>query len=106
MPAILGFIFTLAQLIIIIGSYLMKENVIYLTAVYYGSPIYLMSNFFTADSMIKDSNPLYLGLFVYHIFKYFLIFWARAVGERDNLRFATIFFEAVYLVICAYYTLS
>jgi len=103
MSAILAFLITFGELAIVISSAVLKSHNILWNALVYGSPFYLVMNLFNADSVLWDKNPLYLGLLVFHILKYFIIFRAQMGEDYVTLRRSAILMEAAYLGLSAYY---
>lgn len=94
---------TLLQAGIVASGYLLQSKGIFLTAVYYGSPFHLMMTLLGPDSMFMDKNPLYLGIFIFHVIKYFLFFKAQYIDDGNWRRTLAIMLEAAYLAVCAYY---
>ncbi len=84
MYAILAFLITLGELAAVIGSYALHSHNILYNALVYGSPFYLLMNLLSSESALWDKNPLYLGLAVFHIIKYVIIFRAQFEGERQR----------------------
>jgi hypothetical protein len=103
MYSVIAFIITLAQLLIISGSYLLQSTNIFNTGLIYGSPFYLAMTMLGSESAFLDKNPIYIGLLCFHIFKYFIIFRAQIVDEGGWMRNLAIVFEAAYLILSAYY---
>lgn len=97
------FLLTLAQVLVVGGSYVTHNGAIFGAAVIYGSPFYLLMTLISADSVFYDSSPLYLAIFAYHIVKYFLFFRAQMLDDNNLRRTAAIFMEGAYLALCGYY---
>ena len=103
MAAILAFLITLCELVIVVGSAAVHSHNVLYNALVYGSPFYLVMNILNSESALWDKNPVYLMLLCFHIFKYFLIFRAQLSEEFRVLRWGVIIMEAAYLGVSAYY---
>jgi hypothetical protein len=97
------FLLTLLQLIIVAGSYTLQVQGVFLTAIYYGSPFYLLMTMISPESIFSDKNPLYLVIFGYHVIKYFLFFKAQYIDDGNWRRTLAVIMEGIYLGACAYY---
>ncbi len=96
------FLLTLLEVVITFTSYAISKSVFTMVAIY-GSPFYLLMNVFGSDSVIHTGNPLYLGMFIFHIMKYFALFYAQVAGDRGKLFWTAVIFESSYLAMCAYH---
>jgi hypothetical protein len=105
MYSVLAFITTLAQLIVVFGSYAMQAQEVFAIAAVYGAPPYLVMNLLNADSAFNYKTPIFIVLFVYHLAKYFCFFRARIVEGGNFMLTAAVIFEAAYLGISGYYML-
>ena len=103
MSAILAFLITLSELVIVIGSALLHSHNTLYTLLVYGSPYYLIMNLFNSESAFLDQNPIYMGLLVFHIIKYFIIFRAQMGDDYVALRRSAIVLEALNLALSSYY---
>lgn len=101
--SIIAFLITFGEVVAVVGSYLLHSHNILYNALVYGSPFYLLMNLLGSESALWDKNPLYLILLAFHIFKYFIIFRAQFVDDRNLWRILAIVFEAAYLCLSAYY---
>lgn len=103
MYSTLIFLLTLLQLAVVAGSYVTQDNAIFLTAIYYGSPFYLLMTLISPESVFLDKNPLYLVIFGFHVVKYFLFFKAQYIDDGNFRRTMAVVLEGIYLGLCAYY---
>ncbi len=103
MYAIIAFLITLAELVIVGGGAVLHLHNILYNALVYGSPFYLAMNLLNADSAFLGNTPFYLALLVFHVVKYIIIFRAQMSDERTSLRTIAIVLEAAYLCLSAYY---
>ena len=103
--SIIVFILSGVQLAIIGGSYLMEAPKIFYAALVYGSPFYLAKTIIGEQSFLYDKNPLYLGILIYHIVKYFFFMKAQRNDDDNKLRTMAVIFEITYLALSTYYLL-
>lgn len=103
MYTLLALIITAGELLAVLGSHLLHSQNVFYNAMVYGSPFYLLMNLLNADSAIMDANPLFIGLLIFHLLKYFIFWRARRVEEPGGMLLTAIIFEALYLGLSAYY---
>ncbi len=94
---------TLCQAIIIGVSYNLHLSGLFLGLVVYGSPFYLLMTLLGVDSAFMGNNPIYIGIFIYHVVKYFCFFKAHLIDDSNWRRNLAILLEAAYLALTGYY---
>lgn len=103
MFSVFSFIFTFSQLAIILTSYALQAKITFNLWVIYGSPFYMIRNALGSESVVFDSNPLYLVLAVYHVIKYLIMFKAQRDAEKPGMFYTAVAFETFYLCLSGYY---
>lgn len=100
---LLAFLLTLLELLLAGLGYALQSTQLFWMVVKYGSPMYLFQNLLSSDSVLMSGNPFYVGMFIFHAFKYAALIRAQIAGERGALFWLAILFEATYLGLCGYY---
>jgi len=98
----LSFLFVLVEWgAIAIGYFMHPAHALY-NAFIYGSPIYMAINLFTQGSALLETNPVFLGVLVFHILKYATIFKAQVGDDGNGLRVLAIVLEILYVAFSGY----
>ena len=105
MYSVLVFLFTLAEVAITGISYVMHSQIVFTNAVWYCSPLYMIIHLLGHDSAFFEKNPIYIGVAVFHVIKYFCFFRSQFIEDSNPLRTIAIVFEALYLGVSAYYSI-
>ena len=98
----LALLFVLIEWVAIIVGYSLQPAHALYNAFIYGSPIYMAINLFTHGSALLEHNPMFLGLFIFHILKYITIFKAQIGDDGNGLRLIAIILEVAYVLVSGY----
>ena len=105
MYSAIAFILTATEVGAVCAAFSLQLKVLFLDLVVYGSPIYMIQNAIGAGSILHEKNLLFIGFLGFHLIKYAMIIQAQRLEERNIMRALALMFEALYIVICAYYLL-
>lgn len=98
----LAFLFVAFEWVCIAYGMMSESGQVLMHLFVYGSPIYLCRYLLTQSSAFLDSNPYIIALSIFHVLKYFFMYKAQSVDDRNLPWMLAIVLEVAYLAYSGY----